>query len=66
MRDLLNATATKGIIGSIGSHTLAEWSHVASICVACVTIGYMLYKWIRDAREHTCDKVACPLRHRPE
>lgn len=66
MRDIINATAAKGILGTIGSLTLAQWSHVASICVACVTIAYMLYKWIRDARERTCDKVACPLRHRPE
>ena len=66
MRDIINATAAKGIIGTIGSLTLAQWSHVASICVACVTIGYMIYKWIRDVRERTCDKAACPLRHRPE
>lgn len=66
MRDLLNATATKGILGTIGSLTLAQWSHVASIVVACITAAYMLYKWVRDARERTCDKVACPLRHRPE
>lgn len=66
MRDLINATATKGILGTIGSLTLAQWSHVASIVVAAITTAYMLYKWIRDARERTCDKIACPLRHRPE
>lgn len=66
MRDLINATAAKGILGFIGSLTLAQWSHVASIAVAVVTIAYMLYKWRRDYKERTCDKAACPLRHRPE
>lgn len=66
MRDIINATAAKGIIGTIGSLTLAQWSHVASIIVAVITASYMIYKWIRDARERTCDKTACPLRHRPE
>ena len=66
MRDIINATAAKGIIGTIGSLTLAQWSHVASIVVAAITAAYMIYKWIRDARERTCDKTACPLRHRPE
>ena len=66
MRDILNATAAKGIIGTIGSLTLAQWSHVASIIVAAITAAYMVYRWIRDARERTCDKTACPMRHRPE
>ena len=66
MRDLINATAAKGILGTIGSLTLAQWSHVASIIVAAITAAYMVYRWIRDARERTCDKTACPLRHRPE
>ena len=66
MRDLLNATATKGIVGTIGSLTLAQWSHVASIVVAGITASYMVYKWVRDHRERTCDKAACPMRHRPE
>jgi len=66
MRDIINATAAKGIIGTIGSFTLAQWSHVASIIVAAITASYMIYKWVRDVRERTCDKVACPLRHRPE
>lgn len=66
MRDIINATAAKGIIGTIGSLTLAQWSHVASITVAAITASYMIYKWIRDVRERTCDKAACPLRHRPE
>lgn len=66
MRDIINATAAKGILGTIGSLTLAQWSHVASIIVAAITASYMIYKWVRDARERTCDKVACPLRHWPE
>ena len=66
MRDLINATAAKGILGTIGSFTLAQWSHVASIIVAAITASYMIYKWIRDAREHTCDARNCPNRHRPE
>jgi hypothetical protein len=66
MRDIINATAAKGILGTIGSLTLAQWSHVASITVAAITASYMIYKWIRDVRERTCDKAACPLRHRPE
>lgn len=66
MRDIINATAAKGILGTIGSLTLAQWSHVASIIVAAITASYMIYKWIRDVRERTCDKIACPLRHRPE
>ena len=66
MRDIINATAAKGIIGTIGSLTLAQWSHVASIVVAAITAAYMIYKWVRDARERTCDKTSCPLRHRPE
>ena len=66
MRDILNATAAKGIIGTIGSLTLAQWSHVASIIVAAITAAYMVYRWIRDARERTCDKTSCPMRHRPE
>lgn len=66
MRDILNATSAKGIIGTIGSLTLAQWSHVASIVVAAITAAYMVYRWIRDARERTCDKAACPMRHRPE
>ena len=66
MRDIINATAAKGIIGTIGSLTLAQWSHVASIIVAAITASYMIYKWIRDVRERTCDKAACPLRRRPE
>jgi hypothetical protein len=66
MRDIINATAAKGIIGTIGSLTLAQWSHVASIIVAAITASYMIYKWIRDARECTCDARNCPLRHRPE
>ena len=66
MRDIINATAAKGIIGTIGSLTLAQWSHVASIIVAVITASYMIYKWIRDVRERTCDKAACPLRHRPK
>ena len=66
MRDLINATAAKGILGTIGSLTLAQWSHVASIIVAAITAAYMVYRWIRDARERTCDKSSCPMRHRPE
>jgi len=66
MRDLINATAAKGILGTIGSLTLAQWSSVASIVVALVTASYVIYKWVRDARERTCDKTGCPLRHRPE
>lgn len=66
MRDIINATAAKGILGTIGSLTLAQWSHVASIIVAAITASYMIYKWIRDVRERTCDKAARPLRHRPE
>ena len=66
MRDILNATSAKGIIGTIGSLTLAQWSHVASIIVAAITAAYMVYRWIRDARERTCDKASCPMRHRPE
>ena len=66
MRDIINATAAKGIIGTIGSLTLAQWSHVASIAAASITAAYMLYKWIRDARERTCDARNCPHRHRPE
>ena len=66
MRDLINATAAKGILGTIGSLTLAQWSHVASIVVAVITAAYMIYKWVRDARERTCDKTGCAMRHRPE
>jgi len=66
MRDIINATAAKGILGTIGSLTLAQWSHVASIIVAAITASYMIYKWVRDVRERTCDKAACPLRHCPE
>lgn len=70
MRDLLNATATKGILGTIASVLLGlspeDWSHIASIAVAVLTGGYIAYKWRRDARERTCDTPACPLRHRPE
>lgn len=51
MRDIINATAAKGIIGTIGSLTLAQWSHVASIIVAVITASYMIYKWVRDVRE---------------
>lgn len=51
MRDILNATSAKGILGTIGSLTLAQWSHVASIIVAAITAAYMVYRWIRDARE---------------
>lgn len=70
MRDLLNTTATKGILGTITSVLLGlsaeEWSHIASITVALLTGGYVVYKWIRDARERTCDTAGCPMRHRPE
>lgn len=66
MREMLNATSAKGILGTIGSLTLAQWSHVASIIVAGITAVYMVYRWIRDARERTCDKAGCPMRHRPE
>ena len=70
MRDILNATAAKGILGTITSVLLGlsveEWSHIASIIVAAITAAYMVYRWIRDARERTCDKAACPMRHRPE
>lgn len=70
MRDLLNAPATKGIVGTITSVFLGlsveEWSHIASIIVAGLTGGYIAYKWLRDHRERTCDTPACPLRHRPE
>lgn len=66
----MNTTAGKGIIGTIASILLGlspeDWSHLASIAVALLTGGYIAYKWIRDARERTCDKSACPLRHRPE
>jgi hypothetical protein len=70
MRDLVNTTATRGILGTIASVLLGlspeDWSHIASITVAVLTGGYIVYKWRRDARERTCDKAACPLRHRPE
>ena len=70
MRDVLNATAAKGILGTITSVLLGlsveEWSHIASIIVACLTGGYIAYKWMRDHRERTCDKASCPMRHRPE
>lgn len=70
MRDLVNATAAKGILGTITSIFLGmspeDWSHIASIAVALLTGSYLVYRWIRDARERTCDKTACPLRHRPE
>ena len=66
MRDFINATSAKGILGTIGSLTLAQWSHVASIIVAGITAAYMIYRWVRDARERTCDKAGCPMRHRPE
>jgi len=70
MRDLLNATATKGILGTITSVVLGlsveEWSHIASIIVALLTGSYLVYRWVRDARGRTCDKTSCPLRHRPE
>lgn len=66
----MNTTAAKGIIGTITSVFLGlspeEWSHIASIAVAVLTGSYLVYRWVRDARERTCDKVACPLRHRPE
>ena len=66
MRDFINATSAKGILGTIGSLTLAQWSHVASIIVAGITAAYMIYRWVRDARERTCDKAGCPMRHLPE
>ena len=70
MRDIINATAAKGIIGTIASVVLGlspeDWSHIASIVVAVLTSSYVAYKWIRDARERTCDARNCPNRHRPE
>ena len=70
MRELFTPTALKGIAGTIATFVLGlspeDWSHIASIMVAGTTISYLVYRWIRDARERTCDRSACPLRHRPE
>lgn len=66
MRDLITSTATKGFLGTITSLTLSQWSEVAGLVAGFLTAGYVAYKWIRDARERTCDKVACPRRHLPD
>ena len=70
MRDIINATAAKGILGTITSIFLGmspeDWSHIASIAVALLTGSYLVYRWIRDARERTCDARNCPPRHRPK
>lgn len=66
----MNSTVVKGIVGTVTATFLGlsaeEWSHIASIAVAMLTGAYLVYRWVRDARERTCDKAACPLRHRPE
>ena len=56
----------RALFGSISALTLSHWSQIASIAVALLTAGYIVYRWQRDARERTCDVAACPLRHRPE
>lgn len=70
MRDLIHPPVAKGICGTVASVVLGlspeDWSHIASIVVAGITGAYLIYRWVRDARERTCDKTGCPLRHRPE
>lgn len=39
---------------------------IVSVLAGLATVGYCLYRWRRDARERTCDKAHCPLRHLPE
>lgn len=38
---------------------------VVSVIAGLLAIGYGLYKWIRDVRNHTCNKDACPYRTLP-
>lgn len=38
---------------------------VVSVIAGLLAIGYGLYKWIRDMRNHTCNKDACPYRTLP-
>lgn len=35
---------------------------IISVLAGLLAIGYGVYKWLRDVRNHTCNKAMCPYR----
>ena len=69
MRSLLAALsepATRIVLGlSSISGLCVQLAPIVSVVAGLLAIGYGLYRWIRDARSRTCDRMGCPQRHLP-
>jgi hypothetical protein len=63
LRELFATTEGRGVIGMTFTLSLQDINAIASICVAATTIGYLLYKWSRDAKGNSCDRKDCKNRH---